>query len=67
MLTAEIEAEEVETVVDEDEEDEEYSEEFLRELEAEAEEAIIEYRAGKLKYVPLEELAAEFGVDLNEV
>jgi len=67
MITAEMEVEEIETVVDEDDEDEEYSEEFLRELEKEAEEAITELREGKLKYVPLEELAAEFGVNLDEV
>ena len=52
--------------VDNDEiENEEYSEEFLDELEREAEYTYRQYERGEIKPVSTEELAAILGVNLN--
>ena len=49
----------------EDIEDEEYSEEFLDELDREAEYTYRQYKLGEIKPVSTEELAAILGVNLN--
>jgi len=44
---------------------EEYSDEFIEEIENDIENTYLQIKAGKKKYVPLEELALKFGVDLK--
>jgi hypothetical protein len=43
-----------------------YPDEFIEELETEAEIAALQVKTGELQYVPLEDFALKFGVDLRK-
>jgi len=67
MITAEKPKTKINCPTDvEDEDIEEYSDEFIEELENEAELTYLQIKTGKKPYVPLEELAQKFGVDLRK-
>jgi len=67
MITAEKPRPKIYSAADDDfDEDEEYSEEFLDELEREAEETYQQYLRGEIKPVSTEELALICGVTLKK-